>query len=242
MQESLSENVLAALRNLASPRALVLRDGKRVLIAGREVVRGEQDADTAGLLSGDRGHDRLLRRRIDGREGLVEQEDRSPLGERTGQQHPLALSARQRPVGTVTAIDQADLVERAAGRTARRRVDTSKQPWRSRSLQHDVQGGNGEVGVGRAVLGHEGQVPGDVERARRGQQSEQREQQRRLAGPVRPHDRDQLAGSKVERDVGERSHTIAIDSQTFHLEQRCSGGQPLRPSTMRSTLPRIMPM
>jgi len=39
IQESRSENVLAALRNLASPRALVVRDNHRVIIAGREVVR-----------------------------------------------------------------------------------------------------------------------------------------------------------------------------------------------------------
>jgi Ca2+-transporting ATPase len=50
VQESRSENVLAALRNLASPRALVLREGKRVLIAGREVVRG----DVVILSEGDR--------------------------------------------------------------------------------------------------------------------------------------------------------------------------------------------
>ncbi|MDP3932619.1 MAG: cation-transporting P-type ATPase, partial [Methylococcaceae bacterium] len=36
VQESRSEKVLEALRNLASPRALVVRDGKRILIAGRE--------------------------------------------------------------------------------------------------------------------------------------------------------------------------------------------------------------
>lgn len=41
VQESRSENVLQALRNLASPRALVIRDGKRILIAGREVVRDD---------------------------------------------------------------------------------------------------------------------------------------------------------------------------------------------------------
>ena len=41
VQESRSEKVLEALRNLASPRALVLRDGLRVLIAGREVVRDD---------------------------------------------------------------------------------------------------------------------------------------------------------------------------------------------------------
>lgn len=41
VQESRSEKVLEALRNLASPRALVMRDGLRVHIAGREVVRGD---------------------------------------------------------------------------------------------------------------------------------------------------------------------------------------------------------
>ena len=41
VQESRSERVLEALRNLASPRALVIRDGSRIQIAGREVVRGD---------------------------------------------------------------------------------------------------------------------------------------------------------------------------------------------------------
>jgi Ca2+-transporting ATPase len=41
VQETRSEKVLEALRNLASPRALVVRDGKRMLIAGREVVRDD---------------------------------------------------------------------------------------------------------------------------------------------------------------------------------------------------------
>jgi Ca2+-transporting ATPase len=41
VQETRSENVLQALRNLASPRALVVRDGQRIQIAGREVVRDD---------------------------------------------------------------------------------------------------------------------------------------------------------------------------------------------------------
>jgi P-type Ca2+ transporter type 2C len=41
VQESRSERVLEALRDLASPRALVVRDGQRVQIAGREVVCGD---------------------------------------------------------------------------------------------------------------------------------------------------------------------------------------------------------
>lgn len=49
-QESKTERALDALRELSSPRALVIRDGKRKRIAGREVVRG----DTIVLNEGDR--------------------------------------------------------------------------------------------------------------------------------------------------------------------------------------------
>jgi len=50
VQETRSERVLESLRNLASPRALVLRDGVRQRIAGREVVPG----DIMILAEGDR--------------------------------------------------------------------------------------------------------------------------------------------------------------------------------------------
>lgn len=50
IQETRTERVLDALRDLTSPRALVLRDGTRVRIAGRYVVRG----DAIILSEGDR--------------------------------------------------------------------------------------------------------------------------------------------------------------------------------------------
>jgi len=50
VQEARTERVLEALRDLTSPRALVLRDGERKRIAGREVVRG----DVVVLAEGDR--------------------------------------------------------------------------------------------------------------------------------------------------------------------------------------------
>ncbi len=50
IQEERSERVLDALRDLTSPRALVIRDGERVRIAGREVVR----SDLIVLSEGDR--------------------------------------------------------------------------------------------------------------------------------------------------------------------------------------------
>ena len=49
-QEHKTENALAALRDLSSPRALVVRDGRQLRIPGREVVRG----DTVLLAEGDR--------------------------------------------------------------------------------------------------------------------------------------------------------------------------------------------
>jgi P-type Ca2+ transporter type 2C len=65
VQESRSERVLDALRNLASPRAMVIRDGARITIAGREVVRddiiviseGDRIAADAMLVS---SHDLLV--------------------------------------------------------------------------------------------------------------------------------------------------------------------------------------
>jgi Ca2+-transporting ATPase len=65
VQQGRGERVLAALRDLASPRALVLRDGVQLRVAGREVVVG----DTLLLVEGDRvpadavllrAHDMLL--------------------------------------------------------------------------------------------------------------------------------------------------------------------------------------
>lgn len=50
VQEARTERVLDALRDLTSPRALVIREGERKRIAGREVVRG----DVIVLAEGDR--------------------------------------------------------------------------------------------------------------------------------------------------------------------------------------------
>ena len=50
VQERRTEHALEALRDLSSPRALVIRDGQQVRIAGREVVRG----DLMILAEGDR--------------------------------------------------------------------------------------------------------------------------------------------------------------------------------------------
>lgn len=50
VQESRTQRVLESLRDLTSPRALVIRDGSEMRIAGAEVVRG----DLIILAEGDR--------------------------------------------------------------------------------------------------------------------------------------------------------------------------------------------
>jgi Ca2+-transporting ATPase len=61
VQERRTERALDALRDLSSPRALVIRDGQRKRIAGREVVRG----DMILLSEGDRvAADAILRHSI----------------------------------------------------------------------------------------------------------------------------------------------------------------------------------
>src|SRR5690348_9091192 len=85
IQEMRSERVLDALRAMTSPRALVIRDGERRRIPGREVVRG----DLVVVVEGDRvPADGML---IEARELLV---DESML---TGESVAVAKRARQSP-------------------------------------------------------------------------------------------------------------------------------------------------
>lgn len=92
IQESRSERVLDALRDLASPRALVIREGVSTHIAGREVVRddiilvseGDRVAADATLLS---SHDLLV--------------DESLL---TGESNPVSKLASKEPVVASTPI------------------------------------------------------------------------------------------------------------------------------------------
>ena len=88
VQETRTERVLEALRDLTSPRALVIRDGLQVRIPGREVVRG----DLLLLVDGDRvPADAVLRSSHD------LQVDESLL---TGESVPVRkLPARARPAG-----------------------------------------------------------------------------------------------------------------------------------------------
>lgn len=95
IQETRTEHVLEALRDLSAPRALVIRDGARVRIAGREVVRD----DLIVLEQGDR---------IAADAILIEAADL--------QTDESLLTGESLPVGKVSATgDAADSVHRPGG-------------------------------------------------------------------------------------------------------------------------------
>jgi len=98
LQETRTEHVLEALRDLTSPRALVIRDGERRRIAGREVARD----DLIVLAEGDRvPADALLMQAHD------LQADESLL---TGETVPVRKIAREAPVAARPGGDDLPVV------------------------------------------------------------------------------------------------------------------------------------
>ncbi len=94
IQETRTEHVLEALRDLSAPRALVIRDGERVRIAGRDVTAG----DLLVLDQGDRiPADALLVEAVD------LQTDES------------LLTGESMPVGKIVAVPQAADIPRRPG-------------------------------------------------------------------------------------------------------------------------------
>ena len=90
-QEGKTERAIDALRDLTSPRAMVIRDGQPQRIAGRDVVRG----DLLKLSEGDRVSADALLLSADGvrvDESLLTGEA-VPVGKRVAQSGELAVSA-----------------------------------------------------------------------------------------------------------------------------------------------------
>ncbi len=103
VQETRTERVLEALRELTSPRALVVRDGERRRIAGRDVVRG----DLLMLAEGDRiPADAVL---VTARDLAV---DESLL---TGESVPVRKQAIKTPVAKASSTEKAALAEHRPG-------------------------------------------------------------------------------------------------------------------------------
>ena len=96
VQETRTERVLEALRDLTSPRALVIRDGERNRIPGREVARG----DSIVLSEGDRVPADARARRMRGPAGRRIAVDRRVGARAKGRQAAGRIAGDQRPAAT----------------------------------------------------------------------------------------------------------------------------------------------
>ena len=136
IQETRTERVLEALRDLTSPRALVIRDGERRRVAGREVARG----DLIVVAEGDRvPADASLR------EAQDPQTDESLL---TGETVPVRKTGRRRRSGSSSprwgglALRLFELAGHARPRA--RRGDRDRATKRDRKIGQSLQNLNSE--------------------------------------------------------------------------------------------------
>ncbi len=148
VQESRSERVLEALRNLASPRALVIRDGNRMQIAGREVVCG----DLLVITEGDRvaadatvvdGHDLMLDESLLTGESLpvrkraaaMELQNESVLAVADGEDSPYVFAGTLVVRGTAKALVRATGAHSEMGKIGKdlRSIET-EQPHLQRQM------------------------------------------------------------------------------------------------------------
>ena len=173
VQEARTENVLEALRDLSAPRALVIRDGETIRIAGREVVAG----DIIVLEQGDRvAADALLieARNMEADESLLTGEsvpvskraasqDENPVAEPGGDDRPHIFSGslvtRGNGVARVTATGHRSRIGQIGQSLAALETETPRlQRETSRIVAICAASG---IGVALAVVGLYGLTRGD---------------------------------------------------------------------------------
>src|SRR5215211_1114017 len=192
------------------------------LVAGEvgqaEVVGGHDHRRPAGPQPAQGGQEQVLGEGVDPVEGLVEQQQPRLLGDRPGQQDPLALAAGEGPEPGGGPLGQPDLGQGLLGGLAVGRPGPA-QPADPRvaAHQHHLEGRDRELGVEGVGLGH----VGDLAPGRRGRpaqhldgprgerdQAEDGPDEGRLAGPVGADEGDRLAGRDLPVDP--LDHRVAL--------------------------------
>ena len=216
-------------------------DGEGVVgIVGREDHREPVGGEPGDLPQ----HQRLVAE-IEAGGGLVHDQDGGLLRQRAGDQHELALAARQPGVVGPGEIPDAEAGERALRRFAVDFAGLGEQAEpRGAAHQHHLQRGVGEGRrMGLRDIGRMGRdlAPGEpVERragkqhrpAARRDQPEQGLEQRRLAGPVGAQQAEDLARPGAERDAGPDLVAGIADRQIPGLDGHAHVRRP-RPSSQR---------
>src|SRR3954469_2899980 len=180
-------------------------------------------------------------RRVDARQGLVEQQDAGVLHERAGDQHALALAARQRAEALALPLREPDPSERGARRGA---IGPREAPEPARAPvgphQRDVEGRDGEVEARALRLRHIRRAAGELDGAPAlGQLAQQRAEQRALAAAVGAEHRDDLTGADGEADLRQRVGAGAIAAgEPLDAHERAAHA---RPRVTRATTAKTAP-
>ena len=214
------------------------------------VVGGEDYREPVRRQSRDLAQHQGLVAEVEARGRLVHDQDRRLLRQRPGDQHELALAAGEPGVVGVGQILDVQSGQRGAGgrEVGLARLCEEPEPRRT-THQDDLQGG---VGEGRRVgLGHIGDTAGNFgpgeagdrlpgqehPSALRRQQSEQRLEQRRLAGPVGAEQAEHRAGAGRERDVRPDLVPRIADRQVPRLDRHAHARRPRARSHRKNGAP-----
>jgi hypothetical protein len=213
-----------------------------------DVVRGDHHGPALGGEVAEQRLEPVGARRVEPREGLVEQDDPRVLHERPRHQHALALAAGEVAEGGVRLLGQAHRRQRLA-RGAALRAPRAMPPGQRRYGAHErhVERADREVQARALGLRDDGEAPRGAQRPRhRRQLAEQHAEERRLAAAVGAEHAQALAGAQRERDAREhRRRTVAgREPVGLHEDQIPVIGHPrapaVKPRTIASALARSM--
>ena len=194
-------------------------DAGRDLGGQLDVVGGEHHAVAVGGEVAQRGDQALLGGVVEAARGLVEQQHRGRGGEHHGERErealPLGEVAR---VGGVVDAGSEPVEHRARRARARRRSRASaarhSSPTRSATSRSVGSCGTSPTRVTSSrPRRRRGTRAADASRCRvvRVVQADERGEQRRLAGAVAAHDRDDLAAVGGQGDAAQRRHRAVAD-------------------------------
>ena len=214
----------AALHELAVAQdGHLVRHGQRLFLIVGDVDEGHADPSMERLqLPAELGAELLVERR----ERLVEQEQVGLEDERAGQGDALLLTTGELPRRAVGEVGQVDEVERLAhprrGLGPGDAADLERKADVVRHGQMREQGvtlkDHAEVAALRRQMGDHALVDEDVA-GRRLDEPGDRHEDRRLAGPRRAQQREEIAAPDREGDVVDGAHPTVVLAETPDVER-----------------------
>jgi hypothetical protein len=188
-----------------------------------DVVRGQDDGDAAVAQVAHQLPHLAPQLDVDAGRRLVEEQDLRLVRQRLGDQHPALHAAGQRHDFAVLLVPQGQVLQHLfdVGRIRRLAEQTAAEadggPHRLEHLGGEFLGHQPDPRARLAVLRDDVVAVGRHGARRRPHQAADDADQRRLAGPVRPQQREDLAVADLQTDVLQRLEAAG--------DRSCRGGR-----------------